>query len=118
MKELTFDRIGGTGKIYSRITVTKNRLRVLYIIQVLQMIYENPGLICWPSVTGALHNPGTSDAIVGQQCQKCGKFVVVEFPVNPNMMKCDCGGELSREASVFCPECKSKNVSYRRGFIT
>ena len=33
-------------------------------------------------------------------------------------LKCDCGGKLEREQILFCPKCKSKNLSYDMGYIT
>jgi hypothetical protein len=31
---------------------------------------------------------------------------------------CECGGHLDREKVLFCPECKSLNLSYDMQFIT
>ncbi len=54
----------------------------------------------------------------GFQCQACGNFHEIEnFLTNKNR-ECDCGGELSRGNKLFCPKCKSKNLSYQMEFIT
>jgi hypothetical protein len=31
---------------------------------------------------------------------------------------CECGGRFEREKVLFCPECRSKNLSYDLEFIT
>lgn len=55
----------------------------------------------------------------GFQCQACGKFHGVEYDMNNSKgRKCECGGDLSREKPIFCPECKSKNMHYDMEYIT
>ncbi len=31
---------------------------------------------------------------------------------------CECGGVLERDKVIFCPSCKSKNLSYQMQYIT
>jgi hypothetical protein len=55
----------------------------------------------------------------GYQCQKCGKFQVIENETHgSDCKKCDCGGDLEREKPIFCPRCKTTHVSYRLKYIT
>lgn len=57
-------------------------------------------------------------SISGYQCQSCGKFHEIRDSQETDDMKCECGGELSRDKPIFCPQCKSKNVEYIMGMIT
>ena len=68
---------------------------------------------------------GFYKAEVGHQCQSCGKFHTLNSQseqyhiiniVNP--LVCSCGGKLSSEEPVFCPQCKSKNMVYIMKYIT
>jgi hypothetical protein len=68
---------------------------------------------------------GDYDAVVGYQCQKCGKFHNIESHskeyhmvhiVDP--LVCECGGKLSRDEVLFCPKCKSKDTEYFMHYIT
>ncbi len=53
------------------------------------------------------------------QCQECGQFENLEgYDRVPRKGKCQCGGKLSREVPVFCPTCKSKNMSYHLRYMT
>lgn len=54
------------------------------------------------------------------QCQQCGRFTKVESrgANGPQPMKCDCGGNLSREGPLFCPSCRSKIMIYHMEYIT
>lgn len=55
----------------------------------------------------------------GFQCQNCGKFHEIECDMNNSKdEKCECGGELVRDMPIFCPTCKTKNVSYNMSYIT
>ena len=57
----------------------------------------------------------------GYQCLECGKFTDVSRIRNTkqdNDVRCNCGGKLSREHVLFCPTCRSKDLSYRTKFIT
>ena len=51
----------------------------------------------------------------GRQCLQCGKFRTVHLQGNSpvdSLPRCECGGELSRDHFLFCPTCRSKNLSY------
>ena len=50
----------------------------------------------------------------GYQCQECCRFTsIVSEEGEEVVLKCDCGGDLSMVKPIFCPVCRSKNVSYR-----
>ena len=74
------------------------------------------------SITSFLHSDVSNTA--GFQCQACGKFAAIHSgePDNvseyKNRLICECGGKLEREKVLFCPICKSKNLSYEMDFIT
>lgn len=59
-------------------------------------------------------------AITGYQCQACGKFKGIEQnKMNEILNKqCDCGGDLERTEPLFCPKCKTHNISYHMSYIT
>jgi ribosomal protein S27E len=73
-------------------------------------------------VTSFIH--GISSSSTGFQCQACGRFAAIESggpgQVNEYARKlvCDCGGPLEREKVVFCPNCRSKNLTYDLRVIT
>ena len=69
-------------------------------------------------ITRFVHNV-PQHAIRGLQCQECGKFHIVEGK-DPDLssLRCDCGGKLSRESPIFCPQCGSYNMRYALGIIT
>lgn len=56
------------------------------------------------------------------QCQDCGHFQIVVSYVDKKMGKlpvCEkCGGELSRKEVLFCPNCKSNNLTYMLNYMT
>lgn len=55
----------------------------------------------------------------GYQCQKCFKFLDIEnekFPLRSR--RCECGGKLARDRTVFCPRCRTNNVTYESCRIT
>jgi len=57
----------------------------------------------------------------GWQCLVCGKFHDVERRGNPPLTpvpRCECGGELSREHFLFCPQCRSRKLRYQMAYIT
>lgn len=55
----------------------------------------------------------------GFQCQECVKFHKIENYLQcKNSIKCDCGGILSRDEVLFCPECRSNNLKYLMEYIT
>lgn len=56
---------------------------------------------------------------IGYQCQKCGKFQVIENDLHiPEVKKCECGGNIDREKPIFCPKCKTNHVAYDLKYIT
>jgi hypothetical protein len=74
------------------------------------------------SITSFTHGRDSSTA--GFQCQACGKFAAINSG-GPRKAKeyqssliCECGGKFEREKVLFCPECRSKNLSYDMEFIT
>ena len=68
---------------------------------------------------------GVCESTIGYQCQSCGKTHELksisdeyrEIKIIDSLI-CDCGGELSRDKSLFCPECKSTRMSYKMSYIT
>ena len=61
----------------------------------------------------------------GFQCQSCGKLTTIQSggpgrAANEyeRSLVCGCSGVLARDKVVFCPECKSKNMSYDMEYIT
>lgn len=73
-------------------------------------------------VTSFIH--GISSSSTGFQCQACGRFAAIESggPGQANeyakRLVCGCGGALDREKVVFCPNCRSKNLTYDLRVIT
>ena len=73
-------------------------------------------------VTSLIH--GISSSMTGFQCQACGRFAAIESggPGQANeyakRLVCGCGGALDREKGVFCPNCRSKNLTYDLRVIT
>jgi len=75
------------------------------------------------SVTSDLHGLASDYKTLsydrGYQCQKCGKFIIISNrPIDIEIDKCECGGYYSREKPLFCPKCKSKNVTAKTLFMT
>ena len=74
------------------------------------------------SLTSFTH--GRESSTAGFQCQECGKFAAIQSggPGKATEYKssliCECGGKFEREKVLFCPECRSKNLSYDMEFIT
>ena len=74
------------------------------------------------SITSFTHGRDSSTA--GFQCQSCGKFAAIHSggPSRSADYKssliCECGGKFERENVLFCPQCRSKNLSYDMEFIT
>ena len=52
----------------------------------------------------------------GYQCQLCGKFTTRSD--DKDSIFCECGGNLENRKVLFCPGCKSRNLSYRMEYIT
>lgn len=73
-------------------------------------------------VTSFIH--GMYESVTGFQCQACGRFAAIESggPGHANeyasSLVCVCGGPLDREKVVFCPNCRSRNLTYELGVIT
>lgn len=68
-------------------------------------------------ITSFIH--GFNDADTGYQCQSCGKFHTLnDFEEKAKPLSCSCGGELSRDKALFCPQCKSKSMRYNMAYIT
>jgi hypothetical protein len=90
------------------------------------------------SLTSFIH--GIDSSRTGYQCQKCGKFASrlrtkqnrisneelqevqkisnESGSVNDASLICECGGKLNRDQILFCPDCKSKDMSYSMEYIT
>jgi hypothetical protein len=90
------------------------------------------------SLTSFTH--GIRSSRTGYQCQACGKFASrirtqrnirsnYEIPEAQEIRNesgsayeasliCECGGKLNREQILFCPDCKSKDLSYSMEYIT
>ena len=71
-------------------------------------------------IVGFLHSEDESGLkTTGYQCQNCGKFQsITDNIVNPISKLCSCGGNLDRNNPIFCPNCKSENISYKIEIIT
>ena len=67
-----------------------------------------------------LHGHGSNKwSNTGFQCQKCGKFHHIKNDLNNSRgKKCECGGNLEREKPLFCPKCKTMEMSYDFSYIT
>lgn len=56
---------------------------------------------------------------IGYQCQNCGEFQsITDNAGNPKSTICSCGGTLERDNPIFCPKCKSENITYKMEIIT
>lgn len=70
-------------------------------------------------ILGRSHGPGFTSFSSGYQCQLCSKLKVLNvFPEDKAEEACECGGLLTRNNTLVCPECKSENVNYRMSYIT
>jgi len=73
-------------------------------------------------VTSFIH--GINSSSTGFQCQGCGKFSSIKSggPGKANQYEesliCSCDGVLERDKILFCPTCKSHNLSYLTMYIT
>ncbi len=73
-------------------------------------------------VTSFIH--GINSSSTGFQCQGCGKLSSIKSggPGKANQYEesllCSCGSNLEREKVIFCPRCKSQNLSYQTLYIT
>jgi hypothetical protein len=71
-------------------------------------------------IVGFLHGglPG-SWSRAGVQCQTCGKFHKIGIGiVKTSNQKCNCGGILARGEALFCPSCKSNDLTYGLKYMT
>lgn len=71
-------------------------------------------------IVSFLHGHGSDSwDSTGFQCQKCGKFHHIENDMNNSKGKiCDCNGILGKESPLFCPKCKTNDISYHMEYIT
>ena len=71
-------------------------------------------------IVSFLHGFGKNPWICrGFQCQSCGKFHDIErIDGKYDKTECECGGILENENPLFCPVCKSHNMSYNMEYIT
>jgi hypothetical protein len=73
-------------------------------------------------ITSFIH--GIDSSVSGFQCQWCGKLHSVNASGRgqarqyERSLVCDCGGPMDREKVLFCPGCKSQNLSYDLREIT
>jgi hypothetical protein len=73
-------------------------------------------------VTSFIHGINSSSS--GFQCQGCGKLSSIKSggPGRANQyeesLQCFCGSVLERDKVIFCPSCKSLNLSYQTLYIT
>ena len=73
-------------------------------------------------VTSFIH--GIDASWSGFQCQSCGKITEIEAGGRgkasqyKESLTCKCGGKFSRDKRLFCPSCKSENLSYDCEYIT
>ena len=73
-------------------------------------------------ITSFIH--GIDSSVTGFQCQTCGKLHSVNSGGQgranqyERSLVCNCGGLLDRDKLLFCPCCKSKNLSYFMQYIT
>jgi hypothetical protein len=73
------------------------------------------------SFTHGLTSGPEASADQGRQCLQCGKFTTVHLQGNPPVNaipRCECGGELSLDHVLFCPQCRSKRLRYDMDYIT
>jgi|GEM_PF-2861408 len=68
-------------------------------------------------ITSFMH--GMNGSVSGVQCQSCGKLHAISNWIEEDKQtNCECGGMLSRDNAVFCPQCKSNKVRYEVYCIT
>lgn len=62
---------------------------------------------------------GTDWSKSGYQCERCGAFASAEDEQSDIAnFPCKCGGRLLRNATLFCPECRSFHLNYEMSIIT
>jgi hypothetical protein len=53
-----------------------------------------------------------------EQCQKCGKLHYYNYLKPKESLECNCGGLITDEDPVFCPDCRHINMRYHMQFMT
>lgn len=96
-KQRSFRQMGGAGDIVCRACGHEER-----IVSLLHGSEES----------------GCGWSVVGYQCQRCWGFVKVQGGANEGPLRCQCGGELSRDETVRCSACGSGDASYHLRMIT
>jgi hypothetical protein len=96
---LEYDRMGGVGEIWCQDCGFRQEIT---------------------SFTHGYSDGGERCCTTGYQCLECGKFHAVdqEGSAPSAVPRCGCGGELSREHFLFCPECRSTKLRYGMSYIT
>ena len=61
---------------------------------------------------------GVASCCTGYQCLDCGEIKGIGNPSVCGVPPCECGGGLSRDHLLFCPQCKSTDLSYKMKYIT
>ena len=57
--------------------------------------------------------------IAGYQCRSCHQFQDVRSSkTQPPDLYCPCGGELTRDETIVCPQCQSTNLHYKMLLLT
>lgn len=65
-------------------------------------------------ITSFIHGigiDGEEGSITGYQCLNCGKFMTSNGH-SKSPQCCECGGVPSRRHVLFCPKCRSRNMTY------
>lgn len=73
------------------------------------------------SITGFFHGHFRLGWIEeGIQCQKCGLITTRNTSSEDQSWKdgCECGGTFLNTEVLFCPDCKSNQVSYQMDWMT
>ena len=62
---------------------------------------------------------GGASGSAGYQCQSCGKFTTSSNSTEDiASVLCDCGGSLRRDAVLFCPTCRGRDLDYKLNWIS
>ena len=73
------------------------------------------------SFTHGVTNKGERCCNTGYQCVSCGQFTEVYSEgasKSATELRCDCGGVLSCDHTLFCPNCRSTALRYDMEYIT
>lgn len=70
-------------------------------------------------VTSFLHGHGEElDCLTGYQCQTCGEFTTRRNTTAKRIDgDCKCGGDLSNEQDMFCPNCRSQKIGHAEPYF-